>query len=376
MQDGILNKNYTLLFARGYLKAQSEEILSLEYRSQIENLYKEFISDSDSISVFSSGSTGEPKELKLKKQYMLNSAHMTCSYLKIPKGASSLLCMPLKFIGAKMVVIRAMARELELVAVNPSSHPLSCLKKAPYFAAMTPSQVFSSLETEAERKILFDIKELLIGGGAVNSTLRAQLMQSSNPIWSTHGMTETISHIALKRLNAVDSQDENANGYVPFKGVGLRKAQDGTLVIEAPYIGVHDLKTNDMVEFNSDNSFNILGRADNIINSGGIKIQIEKLEELIRDLVGGEFNISSVVSEKYGECVCLIIRNSQDSSLRTSDDKLLTLIKERVPKYWAPKILLRTAVLPRTESGKPARAKLKALASELYQKKDLFTKGE
>ena len=375
MPECNLKQGYSLILARDYLKSESEDILSSEFKAQIDQLYQDFISDSDSISVFSSGSTGAPKELKLKKQYMLNSAHMTCSHLKIPKGASTLLCMPLKFIGAKMVVIRAMARELELVAVNPSSHPLLGLKKAPYFAAMTPSQVFSSLETEAERKILFDIKELIIGGGAVNSTLRAQLMQSSNRIWSTYGMTETISHIALKRLNAVDSQDENANGYVPFEGVGLRKAQDGTLVIDAPYIGVHDLKTNDIVEFNSDNSFNILGRADNIINSGGIKIQIEKLEELIRDIVGVEFNISSVVSEKYGECVCLLIRNSQDSSLRTSDDKLLTLIKDRVPKYWAPKVILRTDNLPKTESGKPARAKLKALASELYQK-EIFVKGE
>lgn len=376
MQDGILNKNYTLLFARGYLKAESEEILSLEYRSQIENLYKEFISDSDSISVFSSGSTGEPKELKLKKQYMLNSAHMTCSYLKIPKGASSLLCMPLKFIGAKMVVIRALSEGLELVAVNPSSHPLLGLRKAPYFAAMTPAQVFSSLESESEREILFNIKELIIGGGAVNSSLKAQLMLSSNRIWSTYGMTETISHIALRRVNIEDSSEVNSNGYVPFEGVSLQQAQDGTLVIDAPYIGVKALKTNDVVEFNPDRSFNILGRVDNIINSGGIKIQIEKLEELIRETVGCEFNVTSVESRKYGEVVCLLMKSNPESPQGISDESILRQIKDKVPKYWAPKILLRTAVLPRTESGKPARAKLKALASELYQKKDLFTKGE
>ncbi|SFS83579.1 O-succinylbenzoic acid--CoA ligase [Succinivibrio dextrinosolvens] len=375
MQDGNLNRSYTLRFARDYLKSASEDILSLEYKSQIESLYQEFISDSDSISVFSSGSTGEPKELKLKKQYMLNSAHMTCSYLKIPKGASTLLCMPLKFIGAKMVVIRALAEELELVAVNPSSHPLLGLRKAPYFAAMTPAQVFSSLESDAEREILFNIKELIIGGGAVNSSLKAQLMPSSNRIWSTYGMTETISHIALRRVNIEDSSDDKSNGYVPFEGVSLHKAQDGTLVIDAPYIGVKALKTNDVVEFNPDSSFNILGRADNIINSGGIKIQIEKLEELIREFLDCEFNVTSVESKKFGESVCLLIKNSPSTHQSMSDDAILRQIKDKVPKYWAPKVILRTAVLPRTESGKPARAKLKSLASELYQKKDIFTKG-
>ncbi|MBP5244547.1 MAG: AMP-binding protein, partial [Succinivibrio sp.] len=265
MKENKSKESFSLSFAEGYLKNDSDEILSKDFKSEINALYEDFISDSETISVFSSGSTGEPKELKLKKEYMLNSAHMTCSYLNIPEGASTLLCMPLKFIGAKMVVVRAMARKLKLVAVNPSSHPLLGLTKAPYFAAMTPAQVFSSLESEAERNILFNIRELIIGGGAVNSSLKAELMQSKNRIWSTYGMTETISHIALKRVNA-----DSACGYVPFEGVSLHKAEDDTLVIDAPYIGVESLKTNDIVEFNPDNSFTVIGRADNIINSGGI----------------------------------------------------------------------------------------------------------
>ena len=359
-------ESYSLSFAEGYLKSDSDEILSCEFKSEINALYEEFISDSQTISVFSSGSTGEPKELKLKKEYMLNSAHMTCSYLNIPEGASTLLCMPLKFIGAKMVVVRAMAEKLKLVAVNPSSHPLLGLKKAPYFAAMTPAQVFSSLESEAERKILFDIRELIIGGGAVNSSLKAELMQSKNRIWSTYGMTETISHIALKRVNA-DEKTAAACGYVPFEGVSLHKAEDDTLVIDAPYIGVESLKTNDIVEFNPDNSFSVIGRADNIINSGGIKIQIEKLEEMIRESISCDFNITSVASDKYGETVCLLISGADAFSSELKDEDILALLKTKVPKYWEPKLILRADTLPRTESGKPARAKLKALAGELYK---------
>lgn len=362
MKENKSKESFSLSFAEGYLKNDSDEILSKDFKSEINALYEDFISDSETISVFSSGSTGEPKELKLKKEYMLNSAHMTCSYLNIPEGASTLLCMPLKFIGAKMVVVRAMARKLKLVAVNPSSHPLLGLTKAPYFAAMTPAQVFSSLESEAERKILFNIRELIIGGGAVNSSLKAELMQSKNRIWSTYGMTETISHIALKRVNA-----DPACGYVPFEGVSLHKAEDDTLVIDAPYIGVESLKTNDIVEFNSDNSFTVIGRADNIINSGGIKIQIEKLEEMIRDSISCDFNITSVASDKYGETVCLLLGGEDAYSAELKDEDILVPLKKKVPKYWEPKLILRTANLPRTESGKPARAKLKALARELYQ---------
>ncbi|WP_051639379.1 AMP-binding protein [Succinivibrio dextrinosolvens] len=367
MKENNYKENFSLSFAEGYLINDSEEILCKNFKSEINALYEDFISDSETISVFSSGSTGEPKELKLKKEYMLNSAHMTCSYLNIPEGASTLLCMPLKFIGAKMVVVRAMARKLKLVAVNPSSHPLLGLKKAPYFAAMTPAQVFSSLESEAERKILFDIRELIIGGGAVNSSLKAELMQSKNRIWSTYGMTETISHIALKRVNAEEKNGASACGYVPFEGVRLHKAEDDTLVIDAPYIGVESLKTNDIVEFNPDNSFSVIGRADNIINSGGIKIQIEKLEEMIRESVSCDFNITSVSSDRYGETVCLLLSGEHGITSELKDDDLIVLLKKKVPKYWDPKIILRTDNLPRTESGKPARAKLKALARVLYQ---------
>lgn len=367
MSDNIFQNSFSLHFAKNFLKSDSPEILSSEFKSQIESLYKDFISDSETISVYSSGSTGEPKELRLKKQYMLNSAQMTCSYLQIPKGASTLLCMPLKFIGAKMVVIRAMARALELVAVNPSSHPLSGLKKAPYFAAMTPAQVFSSLESEHERRILFSIRELIIGGGAVNSSLKEQLMASPNRIWSTYGMTETISHIALKRVNAEAGREDKTSGYVPFEGVTLSRASDDTLVINAPYIGVEALKTNDIVEFNSDNSFNVIGRADNIINSGGIKIQIEKLEDAIRPLIESDFNITSVKSDKYGEMVCLLLADGGKLLDKYSDDSFLRFLKTNLPKYWAPKILLRVDSLPRTESGKPARAKLKKLANKIIK---------
>ncbi len=354
--------DFTLTFAEGYLKSDSKEILNDKYKDEILSLYRNFLDESESISVNSSGSTGTPKTIYLPKKYMLNSADMTCSYLNIPEGASTLLCMPLKFIGAKMVVIRALLKKLQIVAVNPSSHPLKELKRAPYFAAMTPSQVFSSLENESEREILFNIKELIIGGGAVNSSLKTALMESENHIWSTYGMTETISHIALKAINVPSSKE---TGHVPFEGVSLSTANDGTLIIDAPYIGVRSLKTNDIVEFNADGSFNILGRADNIINSGGIKIQIEKLEDLIREELPIDFNITSLKSEQFGETVCLIATDSSLKSNGLSDEDVIGIVKKIAPKYWAPKTVIRTDFLPRTESGKPARAKIKALASAL-----------
>ncbi len=352
-----------LEIAEDYLKDDAGEVLSPEFKHQLFDFYHEFISEDDYVNVISSGSTGQPKQLQLSKRYMLESASMTCNSLNIPSGASSLLCMPLKFIGAKMVVVRALLYKLKIVAVTPSSHPLKGLKKAPYFAAMTPAQVYSSLENSHERSILMGIRELIIGGGAVSESLQKELMASDNHIYSTYGMTETISHIALKRLNP---KDGNPTSYVPFDGVSLSKAKDDTLIINAPYIGVYDLKTNDIVEFFKDGSFAILGRADNIINSGGIKIQIEKLESLIAEIYGGEFNITSVNSEKYGQSVCMLIKKDSPVYKDLSDEAILETLKANVPKYWAPKMIYRVDCLPKTESGKSARAKLKELAASLY----------
>lgn len=336
------------------IEALYPDINTPVYQDLIE-FYNDFKSDEAVLYAYTSGSTGIPKKIAIDKKYMMESAIMTLSFLKIPSGVTTLLGMPLRFIGAKMVVVRALVGSLKLVVTEPSSHPLEGLDKAPYFAAMTPHQVASSLDNEHDYELLRKIKVLIIGGGPVNSDLLQRIKDFENEIYSTYGMTETLSHIALKKLNRVSK-----SSYVPFEGVVLEKTESGTLKISCSRIGVSDLKTNDLVSFNADGSFDIEGRLDNVINSGGIKIQIEKLECKIQEFIKTPFNVSFVPDDLLGQ-KCVLISTYEIS------ENLQEKIHSALPKYEAPKVYLKAEKLPVTLSGKPDRKALAALALDLYK---------
>lgn len=182
---------------------------------------KEFIdewnNDEPTVLVHTSGSTGKPKPLRVEKLRMAASAHITCAFLGLQRGDTALLCMPLDYIAGKMVVVRSLVCGLRLLTVEPCGHPLRGLSEAPVFAAMVPLQVYNSLQVEEERALLRQIKHLIIGGGAVSSEMAAELRHFPNAVWSTYGMTETLSHIALRRL----SGEEASDWYEPFEGVDV-----------------------------------------------------------------------------------------------------------------------------------------------------------
>ena len=185
----------------------------------------EWFSESPTVQVQTSGSTGVPKVMQVEKVRMEASARMTCSFLGLKAGDRALLCMPLKYIGAKMVVVRSILWGLDLYCVQASSHPLLTLGFAPDFLAMTPAQVYSSLESEDEAALLEATGHNIIGGGAIDARLGARLRTFPNHVWSTYGMTETLSHIALRRLNGPEASD----WYSPFEGVVLRLTEEGAL---------------------------------------------------------------------------------------------------------------------------------------------------
>ncbi|MGN1282121.1 MAG: AMP-binding protein [Succinivibrio sp.] len=324
--------------------------LRQDLEDELLNFQKLWLNNDPYLEVSTSGSTGTPKIIKVPKEGMINSAVMTCSYLNLPRGSTALLCMPLKFIGAKMVAVRAMVASLELVAVTPSSHPLQDLQFSPYFAAMTPAQVINCFDNEHDRKILAGIRKLIIGGGAVNSTLLDLISSLKNEIYSTYGMTETLSHIALRRLSPC-AQSE----YHLFDGVSISLSDRDTLVISAPSLGVNNLETNDIVKISSDRSFTVLGRADNTINSGGIKIQAETVESMLAKRFDFDFAITCIPDEILGQKVVMLCT-------KDDPDRIMAECKEILPRYWAPKHVFHTDAIPRTQSGKIARAELKKLA--------------
>lgn len=312
----------------------------------LDEFVSDWQSDSPTLLVHTSGSTGKPKPMLVEKRRMEASARITCGFLGLRAGDTALLCMPLDFIAGKMVVVRSLVWGLQLVAVEPSGHPLKGLTESPTFAAMVPMQVYNSLKVEEERRLLRDIKHLIIGGGAVNSDMAEELRGFPNAVWSTYGMTETLSHIALRRLSGAEASE----WYEPFDGVGVTTSADGCLVIDAPAVCAQPLVTNDIAEIAPDGRrFRIRGRRDNVVCSGGLKLQIEEMEARLQPHLNVPYMISKRPDDKFGEAVVL---------LAVTDDmeSVCEVCRKHMPRYEQPRYFLAVSELPMTPTGKPARA--------------------
>ncbi|WP_348524210.1 AMP-binding protein [Parabacteroides sp. PH5-8] len=299
-----------------------------------------------------SGSTGCPKALSVEKEKMIYSARQTCSFLDLQKGDTALLCMPLQYIGAKMMVVRALVQELQLIVRKASGHPLKDVDTPLDFAAMTPQQVYNSLQIPEEKERLGRIKKLIIGGGMIDPALEKALQSFTNEIYATYGMTETLSHIAMRRLNG----QEASSAYTPFPAVTLRLSNENTLIIEALQICDEPLETNDIAKIYLNGSFRILGRKDNTINTGGIKVQAEVLEEKLSTILSFPFAITSAPDPKFGEAIVLLIET--DIINKETEQQ----IKELLPSYEYPKHIIAVKSIPLTPSGKIDRAACKEIA--------------
>ena len=317
----------------------------------LEEFLEEWNSDSPYVEVKTSGSTGEPKRMLVEKQRMRASARITCDFLGLKAGDTALLCMPLNYIAGKMMVVRAIERDLKLVAVEPSGHPLVKQGDGFTFAAMVPMQVYNSLQVPEERERLKQIKHLIIGGGAIDEAMAEELKTFPNHVWSTYGMTETLSHIALRRL----SGPEASEWYTPFPSVSVSLNEEGCLVIDAPEVCRERLVTNDIAELSTDNqSFRILGRKDNVICSGGIKIQAEEVERMLKAHLRVPYLISKRPDKKFGEVVVLLTEGDVEEAKKVCEAVL--------PKYQRPKVYIHVSEIPLTETKKPARRQAEELA--------------
>lgn len=405
--------------------------------TDLQKFYEEWNNGQDLLLVHTSGSTGAPKPLWVEKRRMLNSARITCDFLGIKPGDTALLCLPLDYIAGKMMVVRSIERNLSLTSVTPDNHPLrsiieQCRQNGTdpesvriTLAAMVPSQVYCSLQDAEERSMLMQIKHLIIGGGSIPSDLEQQLQHFPNGVWSTYGMTETLSHIALRRLNGTESD----RWYTPFESVnisisteeerkeeraeseeesgksreerGKRKEQRtksreqraeskerrrGCLIIHAPQVCSHPLTTNDIAELHDDGRrFRIIGRKDNVICSGGIKIQAEEVEETLRRFIPHPIAITRLPDVKFGEIVVLLIGSEREGNGKRKEERaesreerekgkeLRGKSKEELEealknafshlhRYAIPKRIIHVESIPQTETGKTDRTKCLQLA--------------
>ena len=317
----------------------------------------------DTVEVHTSGSTGEPKVLHAEKKRMLASARATCDFLGLKPGDTALLCMSVDYIAGKMMVVRSIERRLKLLAVTPSSHPLASQElyeensQRIDFAAMVPLQVHESLKVPLERERLGQIRHIIIGGGPLDADLEEELRHFGNAIWHSYGMTETLSHIALRRVSGKDASP----WFTPLPGISVAVNDDNCLVIDAPHLCPHVLTTHDVVELERDTQrFKVLGRIDNVINTGGVKVQIEQVEQALSPHISRPFIITKCPDAKFGEIVVMLI---QGNALDVAEAE--TICRRHLSKYACPKRILAVESLPMTGTQKPARSQAAALASSL-----------
>jgi o-succinylbenzoate---CoA ligase len=322
-----------------------------DWEKELYLFLNEWFSDSDFVLVLTSGSTGEPKPIELPKSVMLKSAGRTIQYFGLEKNDRLLLGLPCRYIAGKMMVVRAIVGQMNLIAVDPTTDFDFLGQEKFDFGATVPNQVFKLLEQPSGIEKLQNIRNLLIGGSAISGELDRRISTLSNRIVLTYGMTETASHIAIREL----SGNRRSDFYHCLPGISVSLSETGCLQIHlTEFAG--PLHTNDLAELQSDTSFRILGRADSVIISGGIKYSPEALEKKLEPFIGERFAISSVPDEKMGEKLALVIEGKPYET-----NLLIQKIDSFLTAFERPKVICFLEHFPTTVSGKIRRKELKQL---------------
>lgn len=340
---------------------EKERAFEADYRTFL----TEWHSAVGTVSVHTSGSTGEPKPIFVEKERMRASARMTLNNLRIPADATALLCMPLRYIAGKMMVVRAQEGKLRLVRQAPSSTPDLAALPSIFFLAVTPMQALSLLHDDKQSSIFERIPRIIIGGGAISSELHGALQSCQGEVYSTYGMTETLSHIAMRRLNG----PEQTEWYTPLQGVSITQNTEGCLVIDAPALCAGSLTTHDVCELRADGAFRVIGRTDNIISSGGIKLSLESLELRLSSL-DVPFQLTYIADPLLGQALTLLYTTEPLESTGQVAQNLKQRCEELLEKYERPRHILCVPSLPITETGKPARAQAQQMAQKMMEEKN------
>jgi len=310
--------------------------------------------NNDNIIAQTSGSTGQPKKIKIRKKYLINSALKTIDFFELPPETKALLNLSSTFIAGKMMWIRALTGGWHLDVISPKNKEINKqLTTNRYdFGAMVPFQVIENLDK------IHKIDKLIIGGGQVSNSLQEKIQELPNRIFATYGMTETITHIAVKSLNKaalkfINQAENKAVFYKILPGISISTDDRNCLIINAPALNEKPVITNDLVEIKESRFFKWLGRYDNIINSGGVKIMPEQVEEKLKSLLSCPFFVAGLQDDKLGEKVVLLIETKQASKTEKSIKKIN--FNQVLSKYEIPKEVYFINSFKYTESGKLQR---------------------
>lgn len=297
-----------------------------------------------------SGSTGKPKRVVFTRNQLQLSALRSIDTFKLKSGQTNFACMNTAFVAGIMMLVRAMIGKLNLVIESPVANPLATIDNSISidFCAISPIQAKTILDETPHK--LDQVKTLLIGGAEINTRLEKQLQEVKTNIYHSYAMTETLTHVALRKVNGKVKSDI----YHAMRGVSFLTDDRGCLIVNDKVLGIESLITNDKVEFVDKKSFKWIGRYDNVINSGGIKIQVNEIEEEIQrffaDLgIRNVFSILSLPDEKLNNKLILLIEQNE----KEIDEKnILILLKKSLPKYHNPKAIKQVQELYLTKSGK------------------------
>ena len=323
--------------------AELREVVTPEFA----NFVSDWFDDSQYMTAQTSGSTGVPKTIKLLKSDMRASAQMTNRFFNINSNSTFLLSLSPNYIAGKMMIVRWLEAGAEMIEQKPSSNPLSQpLQKQITLSAMVPSQVVNILNDSASFAQLSIIENMIIGGAPLDSVTEKQIAETSLNAYATYGMTETLSHVALRKVGAEDS-------YFALPGVTFSQDERDCLKIDVPHLSIKEVVTNDMVDLIDKTHFIWRGRFDNVINSGGVKIFPEEIEKLIAPYLKERFYIIGAPDTVWGEICTLVIEGEEWS--QEKQQSLLIQLKEALPKHKSPKQIKFLSKFSETYSGKVKR---------------------
>ncbi|EDP70594.1 O-succinylbenzoic acid-CoA ligase [Flavobacteriales bacterium ALC-1] len=316
------------------------------YEKGIGNFLIDWLNTEEYLLVNTSGSTGIPKQIKLKKQAMVNSAIATGDFFDLQPGDTALHCLPSHYIAGKMMFVRALVLGLEVDFVEPVAHPIFDYEKHYDFCAMIPLQLKKIIDYS------YNIDTIIVGGAKVNKNLREKIKVCSSRFYETYGMTETVTHVAVKQL-----QSKSFKGIPYFEALSnITFSEDdrNCLVINAPKLIKGELVTNDIVDLKSETSFKLLGRYDNVINSAGVKLFPEQIEEKLQSILKERLIVAGQEDVEFGEKLILIIENSQETI-----DTIFARVKalKTLDKFEIPKAIYTLNKFSETSSGKIQRKK-------------------
>jgi o-succinylbenzoate---CoA ligase len=297
------------------------------------------------IEITTSGSTGAPKVITMSKELMRASARLTAEYFGLGSGCSVLLALPSAYIAGKMVIVRALTNHWQLWMTEPEANPIKDLDRDLDFVSFTPMQMQAILHENPEQ--LKRISKILVGGAEIGPQLAARIAEAHDACFETYGMTETVSHVAVKKV------DGSSRLFEALPGVTFSTDERSCLVIRATHLNNLEIVSNDVAELTDNRHFQLLGRADDVINSGGIKLFPQAIEAKLENVVRGVYYITSKPHESRGEAVVLMVEGENPGEVQVN--AMQNQLRSLLDRYEQPAEIRFVPQFSRTESGKVKR---------------------